>query len=324
MVVVGALALLALVVPLVSLVAVVRGERPAPPPSDVDAFYALDGELTCDSRVREVPALPLDAEPVAMLVCADPDGSKPWVAPADLVEGDLSRLRAVLDGLEEVPVEGVDCTLQGGPAFDLLLRFSRDRYTRVHGDTGGCGFVTTASGRWFGAPEVLDAALAMVEEQRAHLPPPPGQALDAPGCNTVVDQDYARSLIGDPADIVSAVSCWRPNADEPPPWRGPRPIDPGELALLLEDMAANSTLQEGFDPPDCPGGLDHYYWQDLVGVTRWGDTVVIRGVCRELQVAPNRFWHGDDTSEDTPEVPFWHPSPRAQRILDDLRRPLPS
>ena len=324
MVVVGVLALLALVVPLVSLVAVVRGDRPAPPPSDADAFYALDGEVTCGSDVREVPVLPLDAEPVAMLVCADPDSSVPWVAPADLVEGDLSRLRAVLDSLEEVPVEGVDCTMQGGPAYDLLLRFSRDRYARVHGDTGTCAFVTTASGEWFGASEVLETALALVEEQRKDRQPPPRQAMDAPGCNTAVDRDYALSLIGDPADIVAAVSCWRPNADEPPPWRGPVRIGHRRLAVLLDDMAANSTLQKGFGRPDCPGGLDRYYWQDLVGVTRWGDTVVVRGVCRELQAAPNAFWHGDDTSDDAPERPFWHPSPRAQRILDDLRRPLPS
>ena len=92
-------------------------------PSD---YYRIDGELTCDTEVREVPVLPLDAEPVAMLVCADPESSTPWVAPAELVEGDLSELVDRLAGLKPAPDEDIACTMQGGPAYDLVLRFSGD------------------------------------------------------------------------------------------------------------------------------------------------------------------------------------------------------
>ena len=166
----GALAVLVLALVTLSVVQRVKEARDKPvvTPISADAYYALGGALTCDSELHEVPHLPLEAEPVALLVCADPApiGSVPWTSPDDLVEGDLTALVDTLADLEPTPDEPYDCTFQGGPAYDLLLRFSRDRYARIHGDTGGCGVVTVASGEWFGANEVLDAALALVEEQR--------------------------------------------------------------------------------------------------------------------------------------------------------------
>lgn len=70
-------------------------------------------------------------------------------------------------------------------------------------------------------------------------------------------------------------------------------------------LVANTRPACGFGEPDCPGGLDDYYWQDVVGLTRWGDVVAVRGVCREFMTALDEFWQ---------------PTPRAQRILDGLRR----
>ena len=79
-------------------------------PISADAFYALSGTPTCNSELKEVPTLPLEAEPVALLVCADPDGSMPWMAPVDLVEGDLTGLVEALSDLEPTPDEPYDCT----------------------------------------------------------------------------------------------------------------------------------------------------------------------------------------------------------------------
>jgi hypothetical protein len=288
-------------------------------PQRIGASYAVAG-LGCGEAVRPAPTLPLEEEPVSARLCVV-GGVMPWSAPRDLLL-DAGAVAAAVDRAERTPRD-IDCFAVGGYAFELRLFLAGGRAVSVRGDTGGCGFVEAADGAYLGADDVLAVFLDSLADQR-RTARPDRTALPTPGCNTAVDEDYALSLIGDPADIAVAVSCWRPNADEPPPWRGPVPIGPRRLAFLLADMAANSTLQKGFGRPDCPGGLDHYYWQDLVGVTRWGDTVVVRGVCRELQAAPNDFWHGDDTSEDDPERRFWHPSPRAQRILDGLRRPLPS
>ena len=313
-VVVGVLALLALVVPLASLVAALRVDRPAPPPSDVDLAYAIDGELGCDSLVQQVPMLPLDAEPVAMLICADPDGSMPWVAPADLVEGDLTALVDVLADLEPTPDEPYDCTFQGGPGYDLLLRFSRDRYARIHGDTGGCGVVTVASREFFGADEVLDAALALVEEQREALPAPTAVP-KPPGCPVDSDLGPAYSYTGEVTDLVVAVSCWRADEREMPPFLGPVPVKAHRLKALLADVEANAEpLEMAGDGYDCPGGPRKLYSQVLVGRTAWGDLIPLSGTCREFYLD---VW-SQRPGDEIPRV--WHPSPASQRILDDLRR----
>jgi hypothetical protein len=285
----------------------------APEPISVDEAYAIDGPLTCDSLLQEVPTLPLEAEPVAVLLCADPDGSSPWTSPADVVEGDLSDLRAVLDGLEPTPDEPYDCTFQGGPAYDLYLRFSRDRYARIHGDTGGCGVVTTGIGEWFGADEVLDTALALVEEQRERLDEPT-TVPDAPGCPVDSNLGPAYSLTGEVTEMVVAVSCWRPDARRLPPFGDPVPVPARQLRVLLADVEQNSEPLEKVGDHDCPGGPDELYSQVLVGRTAWGDLLELSGWCREFHVG---VW-SQRPGHDPPRV--WRPTPRSQRILDDLRR----
>ncbi|PKH43520.1 hypothetical protein SAMN05192575_108161 [Nocardioides alpinus] len=313
----GALAVLVLALVTLSVVQRVKEARDEPvvTPISADAYYALGGALTCDSELHEVPHLPLEAEPVAMLVCADPApvGSVPWTSPDDLVEGDLAPLVEVLGDLEPTPDEPYDCTFQGGPAYDLLLRFSRDRYARIHGDTGGCGVVTVASGEWFGANEVLDAALALVEEQRAARPVPTAIP-DPPGCPVDGDLGPAYSLTGEVTDLVVAVSCWRPDAKQRPPSGDPVPVPPRELGLLLTDVERNSKPLETPGDYDCPGGPRELYSQVLLGRTAWGDLVALSGMCREFYVD---VW-SQRPGDEAPRV--WHPSPTAQRILDDLRR----
>jgi hypothetical protein len=282
-------------------------------PISADAAYAIDGPLTCDSKLQEVPTLPLEAEPVALLLCADPDGSSPWTSPADVVEGDLAELRAVLDDLEPTPDEDYACTMQGGPAYDLFLRFSRDRYARIHGETGGCGVVTTGIGEWFGANEVLDTALALVEEQRDRQPEPTAVP-DAPGCPVYSNLGPAYSLTGEVAEMVVAVSCWRPDAPEPPPFGDAVPVPARQLRVLLADVEQNSEPLEKTGDYDCPGGLDELYSQVLVGRTAWGDLLALSGACREFYVDVWSQRPGDDPAR------VWRPTPRSQRILDSLRR----
>ncbi|CUR60998.1 exported hypothetical protein [metagenome] len=274
-------------------------------------YYRVDGELTCDTGVREVPTLPLEAEPVTMLVCADPDSSTPWTAPAELVEGDLSQLVNRLSSLEPAPDGDVACTMQGGPAYDLVLRFSRGRVAKVHGDTGTCGFVTTAAGRWLGASDVLDTALALVERHREGRTPPASASRTADlSCGAALaPPEPARSLTGDAADIVRMVSCWQPNAPELGTW-SETVVPARDVRVLTRDLARRASTSA--DPRDlhCPGGLRRLYFQTLVGQTAWGDLIVIPGECRRFYTA---------LTSDRP-APVWHPSPRAQRILDRLRR----
>ena len=201
--------------------------------------------------------------------------------------------------------------MQGGPAYDLVLRFSRDRAARIHGDSGGCGFVTTAAGRWFGAPQLLDTALAIVESQREGRTPPASASTTADlSCDHVfAASGPALSLTGDEADIVRMVSCWEPNAPEPGPW-SESDVPPLDVRVLTRDLARSASTTLDQRDLRCVGGLRHHYFQSLVGQTAWGDVLVVHGECR-------RFIVGMRPGE--PSL-IWHPSRRSQRILDRLRR----
>lgn len=307
----GGLAALVLLLVLVGLVPLLRShDRVATTPLSADDYYAVAGGLTCHSEVKEVPTLPLDARPVALLICADPDSSQPWTAPADLVNGDLTGLVSELSDLERAPAEPYDCTFQGGTAYDLVLRFSRDRYARIHGDVGGCGVVTTASGEWFGARGVLDAALGLVEDQRNRSDPPTAvPARDLSCSHVLTGAGSAISLTGKTADLVRMVSCWQPDAAELGAW-SEAAVRPSDVRIIARDITRLASTSA--DPTDlrCPGGLRKHYFQQLIAETAWGDVLVVAGECR-------RFYASLPSDE---LAPVWHPSPRAQRILDDLRR----
>ncbi len=314
----GVVAVVALVVP-VSLAALARSGGPAPGfgsgdaerqgLSALDAYYAIDGPLTCESDLKEVPTLPLEVEPVALLICADPNSSVPWTAPSDVVQGDLSSLVTELSDLERAPEEDYACTRQGGPAYDLLLRFSRDRVATIHGDTGGCGVVTVASAEWFGATGVLDAAIELVEQQRATTEPPATVAQGDLDCNAGRESGFGPplSLTGDVADLTRLISCWQPNADELPPFQPGAEVPHRDVRLLAADLASHAFESKHRPPLRCPGGLDRYYFQHLFGQTRWGDFVAVYGSCHQFSVP------GDP-------LRWWTPSPASQEILDALRR----
>jgi hypothetical protein len=199
--------------------------------------------------------------------------------------------------------------MQGGPAYDLVLRFSRGRVAKVHGDVGGCGTVSVASGEWFGAQDVLDTALALVERQREGRTPPAASTTDLTCDGVLGGQQPALSLTGEAADLVTMVSCWQPNARKVGSW-GEAVVPPHEVETLTSDIAASASTR--LDPMDlrCVGGLRHHYLQHLVGRTAWGDLLMVPGECRRFIVGM--------LTDDPPSV--WHPSPRAQRILDRLRR----
>ncbi len=308
----GCLAALVLLLVPVGLVPLITGHgQPRTTPISVDDYYALDGPLTCESEVKEVPTLPLEAEPTALLVCADADGSMPWTAPTHLVEGDLSGLVTALSVLEPAPDQPYDCTFQGGPAYDLLLRFSRNRFARIHGDIGGCGVVTVASGDWFGAQGVLDVVIAAVVEQRSRSKPPKTvQRVDL-DCNAGLESasGWPISLTGDVADLTRLVSCWQPGAPQLGAWTEAA-VPPEAVRILARDIARLASTST--DPAElrCPGGPRSHYFQQLIGQTAWGDFLMVPGECR-------RFYAS--MSSDEPP-PVWIPSPSAQRILDDLRR----
>ena len=237
--------------------------------------------------------------------------------PAPGAPDSAERPTAVPAG-DPAAADALTCSDDGGYGFDLRLATASGEIVSVVGDTRGCSTVRIGGEDLLGSDEVLATFRDLLADQRATTTPPVSvEPLDL-GCrNTEPPGDHRLPLIGDPADLVQAVTCWRPNADEVPPWRDRRTVPSPALTILVDDLTARTRPASGFGEPDCPGG---YYWQDLVGLTRWGDVVAVRGVCREFLAAPGEFWQADPDQTVEPEQPFCHPSPRAQRILDGLRR----
>lgn len=285
--------------------------EPEEPPGPIDRTYIINGRFGCSTVTRPVPYLPLDAEPEAMLICADPDSSQPWTAPPEIIEGDLGELVDALGDLEEAPPAPRECTFGGGPAYDLLLRFSRNRFARIHGDVGGCGVVTVASGEWLGAKDVLDAALAIVEAQRERRQPsadvaPMDLSCDNLGARFGPPLSYTRDL----AQTVRIVSCWQPDDRELGAWQQAE-ATPAEVRTLVRDALRNASPDNDSTRLGCPGGKRTRYFQHLLGQTAWGDLLMVAGMCRTFQVT--------DVEGDEPAA-VWRPSSRSQRILDNLRR----
>ncbi|MBS2939216.1 hypothetical protein KDN32_15855 [Nocardioides sp. J2M5] len=275
--------------------------------------------MSCDDAATPAPSAPTGV--VAARLCAIDNRNTSWFGPQDGLHSNLTSLVDLLASLEPLP-ESTDespviCTNDGGNAFDLRLALASGEVVSVAGDTGGCSTVTIGGEEVGGSDEVVATFMDALAEQRLTTEPP-ADLVDLPlQCGQErPDRDHRLSVLGDPNELVRAVTCWRPNAVEVGPWRDQRPVPPRLLAKLVDDLSVRSEAQEGFGEPDCPGGDAGYYWQDLVGQTRWGDVVAVRGVCREFLASPVRSWEYSDGSQSR----FWHPSPSAQRILDGLRR----
>lgn len=295
----------------------VRRESRAQP---VAGDAAVAAAMSCDDVATPAASAPTGV--VAARMCAVDNRNASWFGPQDSLHVGLGPLVALLAGLEPLPASTDDdpvlCTSDGGIAFDLRLALASGEVVSVPGDTGGCSTVTIGAVEVGGSDEVVATFMDALARQR-RTTEPPAALVDLPlACGQdEPDRDHRLSVIGDPVDLVRAVTCWRPNADEVGPWRDERPVPPRLLARLVADISAHSDEQDQLGTPDCPGGLEGYYWQDLVGQTRWGDVVAVRGVCRELLVSPASSWRPGDEHLGSR---FWHPSPRAQRILDGLRR----
>ncbi len=281
------------------------------PPGPIDRRYTVIGPVTCDTTAPAVPAVPLEREPQAMLICTDPAGRQPWTAPAELVKGDLGALTDVLAGLEPAPLDDYACAMVGGPSYELVLRFARNRWAKVHGDTGGCGVVTVGSVDYFGANELLDTALALAEQHRQGRTPPADVPSIDLSCEQMLTEDGTpTSYTGQPRDLVRLVSCWQPNATELGAWTETE-LNESDVRVLARDLDGRAEVGGNPNGLRCPGGLRRHYFQHLVGQTSWGDVLLIAGECRRFIVVDTRG--GGETI-------VWRPSTDAQRLLDNLRR----
>ena len=153
--------------------------------------------------------------------------------------------------------------------------------------------------------------IAAIEEHRSRTEPTKRIVEIALDCNAGRDSalGWPMSLTGEVADLTRVVSCWQPDDKALGAW-SEAVVPRTDVRLLAHDIVRLASTSD--DPADlrCPGGPRKLYFQQLIGQTAWGDFLVVPGECRRFYAA---------MPSDAP-APIWHPSPRAQRILDALRR----
>lgn len=283
-----------------------RRERPT---LDAAGDRSTADAITCDAEAAPPASLPLSGSLQGARLCATTPRYRAWTAPEPLFES-LDVLAAGLGRLEP-PEKGTFCAQSGSYHYDLRLVVDgevvslRTQPSCLEFSVGGVDYWNT--------DEPFDAYLTALAQQRSRRDPPPLAPTTALDCTaTPRGQDHRLSPLGDPRDMVEAVSCWRPDSkDDVGPWRGGAPVAPRDLAVLMGDIPDHTRQDLGFDTGPC--GNERYVWQDILGRTSWGDVVVIRGVCDTYLLSD-----GDDVVPEDQD--FWYPSPPAQRILDRLRR----
>ena len=216
-----------------------------------------------------------------------------------------------LAGLEPVP-EDTRC-FQSGGSYHYDLRLVVDGKVVSLRTQPSCLEFTVGGVDYQDTSEPFDAYLVALARQRSRRDPPPLSPTTALDCTaTPRGQDHRLSPLGDPREMVEAVSCWRPDSrGDIGPWRGGAPLAPRDLAVLMGDIPDHTRHDLGFDTGPC--GNERYVWQDILGRTSWGDVVVIRGIC-------DTYLLSDGNSVVPEDQEFWYPSPAAQRLLDQLRR----
>ena len=313
----GALAVLVLLVVPLGLVpyvlAPLRGVETLPARADgtVPGDPAVAATMTCADRA--VPASEVPVDVVAARMCATDNGLARWYAPQDSLHADLVPLLEMLGSLEPMP-ESTDedryfCTDDGGVGFDLRLALVSGEVVSVPGDTGGCSTVRIGGEDVVGSDEVVVTYLDGITAQRAVSGPAEVVAELPLGCGSdTAFSDHVLSRIGDPADMVRAVSCSMTDSGG---WGDVVPVTSRQVTTLMADLSQGTRKDQGFT--DLPCGKDDFYHQDIVGQTLSGDVVALRGACGVFLVT-------DASSAAPKDEEYWYPSPESQRLLDGLRR----
>jgi hypothetical protein len=314
-------ALVLLVVPLglVPFVLAPLSADEAQPTSRIDSVAGdptVAAAMTCSEPAD--PAHDAPTEVVAARMCATDNGLARWYAPQDGLYADLRPLVELLGSLEPMPESTSEgryfCPQDGGWGFDLRLALASGETVSVPGDTGGCSTVRIGDEDVVGSDEVLQLFLDGIAEQRTTSEPPALLDELALGCGSdTTFKEHVLSRIGDPRELVRAVSCSRRpgRVGDVGPWRDPVDAAADQVATLASDMRGHTRVDLGFDKDPCAD--QRWVDQDLVGQTRWGDVVVVRGVCDTYLLS--------DVSTVAPEdQEFWYPWLEAQRILEHLRR----
>ena len=209
--------------------------RPERPTLDDAGDRRAAGAISCDAAVDAPASLPLTGSLQGARLCATTPRYRVWTAPEALFE-DLDVLATALAGLEPVPLDA-RC-FQSGGSYHYDLRLVVDGKVVSLRTQPSCLEFTVGGVDYQDTSEPFDAYLVALARQRSRRDPPPLSPTTALDCTaTPRGQDHRLSPLGDPREMVEAVSCWRPDSrGDIGPWRGGAPLAPRDLAVLMGDV----------------------------------------------------------------------------------------
>lgn len=218
--------------------------------------------------------------------------------PKDALVSGVDEVAATINGLETAGTD-MACTMELGPAYQLLFAYPDGSTIVASGELYGCRPVVVNGVERVGADEPWEKFIALLRAQREQLDPPAPVDPATIECPAATDATGVPS-VGRAQDVAVAVYCAEDTLGSGTWRRAPIPAD--DLAALVADIEANTEKNAGYvdcrvDPP-VPA---------IVGVTAWGDRVNLRAECT------NSFF-----VVDVPTHSVWSPSDDARASLERL------
>lgn len=219
------------------------------------------------------------------------DGNEiPIEVPKDALVTDVDTLAAAVNDLEPKATDAM-CTMDLGPAYQLVFTYPDGSTTVASGELYGCDDVVVHGAVRTGAYEPWEKFIALLRAQRASLDPPAPadpSTIDCPGSG-----GFGRQGAGQVTDLVVAKLCVGGKQAA---------ISADELQQLVADVAANTTRSAAYVSCAAESPLPA-----LVGATAWGDRVVVASEC-------GTGWFVVDSTDHS----VWRPGTAATTLIERL------
>ncbi|NYI43771.1 hypothetical protein BJ993_000851 [Nocardioides aromaticivorans] len=270
-----------------------------------------------DKAADDVPVSPYDA-PACPAAPVDtqtqvgpdhvPDGASsvrlcggnevPIDVPKDALVDGVDDVAASINGLETAPSD-LACTMELGPAYQLVFAYPDGSSVVASGELYGCRQVVVDGVERVGADEPWETFIDRLRAQRKRLDPPAPVDAATLECPAATDTVGVPS-VGRAQDLAVAAYCAEDRLGSGT-WRR-APIPTADLTSLVTDIRANTEENAGMVDCDVTPPVPH-----IVGVTAWGDRV-------DLQAQCTNGWFTVDVATNA----VWSPSEDARAILERL------
>ena len=272
--------------------------------SSPDDGRAADGGPGSPYDAPACPASPVDTQ---TQVGPDhvPDGASsvrlcggnevPVDVPADALVSGVDDLAATINGLEPASSD-MACTMELGPAYQLVFAYPDGSAVVASGELYGCRQVVVDGVERVGADEPWKKFIDLLRAQRQQSDPP--GRLDVPAFDCAASAPTAS--VGRPQDLAVASVCVEQKPLGSGSWIRVE-IKKPDLAVIRRDAADPSHQASGL--PRCAARPAAH----IVGVTPWGDRIELRPECYLSYFRSTGL-----------DAWVWNPTDETQAILERL------